>query len=327
MQRRDFLVILGGAVVAWPLATRAQQPALPVVGFLSGQSSQRYGQFATAFREGLNEAGFVDGKNVVIEYRWAEGHTDRLPAFASELVRRKVDVIVATGGTASALAAKAATTTIPVVFNSGDDPVNAGLVANLNRPGGNITGVSWFSVELVSKRLALLHDLVPSAAIIALFVNPSDPENVSQPGEARKAAQALGLQLIVVKAGTAGEIEAGFAALAHQRVGALIVGSGPFFIDRRDQIIALAAQHAIPTSYSGRESAVAGGLMSYGNVLADAYRRNGIYVGRILKGDMPGDLPVDRSTKFELVINLKSAKALSLTVPSSLLAAADEVIE
>jgi putative ABC transport system substrate-binding protein len=325
--RRQFISTIGGGAFAWPLAARAQQPALPVVGFLNGQSPDAFAPNATAFRLGLQEAGYIVGQNVEIEYRWAEGHTDRLPALVADLVGHRVKVIAATGGVASARAAKAATTTIPIVFNSGEDPVAAGLVSSLSRPGGNITGVSWFSVDVAGKRLALLHELVPAAMIIAMLLNPSDPESAPSSTTALEAARALGRQLVVVHANTADEIDVAFTALVQQRAAALVVGSGPFLQNRRDQIIALAAQHAIPTTYSDRQSPASGGLMSYGNNLADAYRRNAICVGRILKGDKPSDLPVDRSTKFELVINLKTAKALGLEVPPTLLARADEVIE
>ncbi len=324
--RRQFISALGGAAV-WPCAARAQQVEMPVIGFLNSQSPDAFAPNADAFCLGLQEAGYIVGKNIAIEYRWAEGRTDRLPALATDLVGRQVKVIAATGGVASVRAAKAATTTIPIVFNSGEDPVAAGLVSSLNRPGGNLTGVSWFNVEVVAKRLALLHELAPAATIIAVLLNPSDPESAPQSASALEAARALGRQLIAINAHTADEIDAAFTALVQQRAGALVVGSGPYFSSRRDQIIALAARHTIPASYSGRESPAAGGLMSYGNNLPDAYRRNGAYVGRILKGDKPGELPVDRSTKFELVINLKTAKALGLDVPATLLSRADEVIE
>lgn len=325
--RRQFISAFGGMALACPLAVRAQQLALPVVGFLSSQSPDTYAPFPTAFRQGLKESGFVDGQNVTIEYRWARGHNDQLPVLAADLVQRQVNVIAATGGVASALAAKAATKTIPIVFNSGEDPVQAGLVPSLNRPGGNVTGVSWFTDELVAKRLSLLHQLVPAAVVIGILADPREPELPPQLTATKVAARSLGLKLIVINAISPAEIEAGFVALVQQGAGATIVAAGPFFVNQRSQIIALAAQHAIPCSYSGRESPAAGGLISYGNVLTDAYRRNGIYVGRILKGDKPADLPIDRSTKFELVINLKTAKALGLMVPPALLAIADEVIE
>lgn len=325
MQRREFIGLVGGAA-AWPLAARAQQ-VMPVVGFLSSQSPNGYAPFAAAFRDGLREAGFVEGQNVAIEYRWAEGHADRLPALAADLVHRQVAVIAATGGAESGLAAKAVTATTPIVFNTGEDPVEVGLVTSLNRPGGNVTGISWFAAEVTAKRVALLHELTPAAAALALLVDTSNPEGASLPPRAQEAARTIGRPLIVLQASTPDEIDTAFATLLQQGARALVVASGPFFVNRRAQIIALAARHAIPSIFPGRESPAAGGLMSYGNSLPDAYRRNAVYVGRILKGDKPGDLPVDRSTKFQLVINLKTAKALALDVPAMLLARADEVIE
>jgi putative ABC transport system substrate-binding protein len=267
---------------------------------------------AASFRRGLNEVGYVEGQNVAIEYRWAEGRLDRLPPLAADLVRRQVAVIAATGGNNSALVAMAATSTIPIVFTSNDDPVKRGLVASLNRPGGNVTGVSWFAAELGPKRLGLLHELVPNATIVAFLSNPNNPESARQPAELQEAARAIGLQLVVLTATTPGGIDAAFTAMVQNRVGALLVGSDPFFFSRREQIVALAAEHAIPTIYAGRETAGADGLMSYGNSLADAYRRAGIHTGRILKGAKPSELPVDQATKFELIINLKTAKKLGL---------------
>ena len=327
MKRREFITLLGGAAAAWPRAARTQQPPMPVVGFLNGQSPDNSAHFVEAFRQGLKQTGYVEGRNVAIEYRWAEGQVGRLPELAADLVRRQVAVIAATGGGPPPFVAKAATTTIPIVFNSAGDPVRLGLVTSLNRPGGNLTGISWFSAEIATKRLALLNELVPTARVVTLLVSRDDPEAGWQPADAQEAARVLGRRLIVLSASTTSEIEAAFAGLVQQGAGALVLSSGAFFLNRRDQIIALAARHALPAIYPTREFAVAGGLMSYGNDVPDSYRRNGVYVGRILKGDRPGDLPIDQSTKFELVINLKTAKALGLTIPPSLLLRADQVVE
>ncbi len=326
MKRREFISLLGGAT-AWPLAAGAQQGPLPVIGFLNGQSSRTWGPMVAAFNRGLTEAGYIEGHNVVIEYRWAEGQPDRLPALAAELVQRPVSVIVATGGNNAAIAAKAATSTIPIVFTSNDDPRKYGLVASLNRPGGNVTGVSWFSAELGPKRLALLHDLVPTATTVALLLNPNNAETARQPAELQDAARALGLQLVMLHASSVGDIEESFARIVQNRIGALVVAADSFLASRREQITTLAARHAVPAVYVNREMAGAGGLMSYGNSLADGYRRAGIYTARVLKGEKPADLPVDQATKFELIINLKTAKALHLEIPEKLLALADEVIE
>jgi ABC-type uncharacterized transport system substrate-binding protein len=325
VQRREFITLIGSAATAWPLAARAQQAAMPMIGFLSGVSPGPFAQRLAAFRQGLNETGFIEGRNVAIEYRWAEGQYDRLPALATDLVGRRVVVIVAYTN-AAALAAKVATTTIPIVFLVGDDPVRLGLVASLARPGENITGVSWFGADLEAKQLSLLHELVPNAAVIALLVdlNALPAARVSQ---VEAAARALGLQLVVLNARIPSDIDMAFASLVRERAGALVVGGGAFLLSRRDQIIALAARHAIPAIYGFREYAVDGGLISYGNDIPDAFRRAGVYTGRILKGDKPADLPVEQPTKFELVINLKTAKALGLAVPSSMQWLADEVIE
>jgi ABC-type uncharacterized transport system substrate-binding protein len=327
MRRRDVITVFASGATIWPLLARAQQPGMPVIGFLSSQSPDTYAPFPAAFRQGLKESGFVDGENVTVVYRWAQGHTEQLPALAADLVRRQVVVISATGGVNSALAVKAATTTIPIVFNSGEDPVQAGLVNSLNRPGGNITGVSWFSDEVGAKRLGLIHQLVPNARVVAVLANPNEPETAPNLAAIDAASHTLGLKLIVLNATTAAGIEAAFGAMVKQGVNAAIVGTGAFFINQRAQIVALAAQYALPCIHPDGAAAAVGGLITYGNVLTDAYRRNGLYVGRILKGDKPGDLPIDRSTKFELVINLKTARALGITVPPTLLATADEVIE
>jgi putative ABC transport system substrate-binding protein len=327
MRRRDFIIFFGGAAAAWPLAAGAQQPAMPVVGYLSGLSRTATPAYLAAFQQGLDAAGYVQGRTVAIEYRWAEGRYDRLPALADDLVRRQVAVIAATGGTAAVLAAKAATAAIPIVFNTGGDPVKLGLVASLNRPGGNVTGVCWLNNTTAPKRLELLRGLLPSAATIGFLRNPANPNAAAETLDVQTAAHALGQQIQVENAANEREIDTAFAGFARARVDALFVAADPLFTDRRDQVNSLAARHAIPASYVSRINVVAGGLMSYGADYTDAYRQSGLYTGRILKGEKPADLPVQQSVKFELVINLTTAKALGLTVPDKLLALADEVIE
>jgi ABC-type uncharacterized transport system substrate-binding protein len=327
LRRRQVITLLGGAAAAWPLAARAQQSAMPVIGFLSGRSPGESVSVEAAFRQGLKESGYAEGQNVHIAFRWAEGRYDRLPALVASLVDIRVAVIAAAGGQAVPLAAKAATSTIPIVFVSGEDPVKHGLVASLNRPGGSATGVSMFLSEMEAKRLALLHELVPTATMIGVIVNPSSPSIDTQLREINSAARALGRQIQIVNATNERELDAAFASLAQSKAGALLIASNAYFTSRRDQIVALAAQRAIPAIYDQREFPMAGGLVSYGTNLSDSYRLMGVYTGKILKGEKPTDLPVQQSTKFELVINLKTAKALGLDVPPALSARADEVIE
>jgi putative ABC transport system substrate-binding protein len=324
MKRREFIAFLGSAA-AWPLPVGAQQPATPVIGFLNGQSPHAWAPMVASFTEGLKEAGYIEGQNVTIEYRWAEGQSDRLATLAADLALRRVAVIVATGG--SAIAAKAATSTIPIVFTVNDDPRKYGLIASLNRPGGNLTGVTWFNAELGPKRFALLRDLVPNAKTVALLLNPNSAETARQPAELQEAARSLGLRIVVLNAATPSEIDTAFATIVQDRIGALVVAADAYLQNRREQIVALAARHAVPTMYPERQMAKAGGLVNYGNSLADAYRRAGVYTARVLKGEKPSDLPVDQATKFELVINLKTAKALGLEIAPNLLALAEELIE
>jgi putative tryptophan/tyrosine transport system substrate-binding protein len=328
MRRRDFISLLGGAAVAWPLAARAQQPAMPVIGFLTPASPDTSADRLRGLRLGLKETGYAEGENVAIVYRWAENQMDRLPALAAELVGRKVAVIVTIGGAAPALAAKAATTAIPIVVIVGEDPVKLGLVASLARPGGNLTGINFFNSELAAKRLELLRAFVPSAIRVAVLVNPANATvTAATLRDVETAAGAMGLQIHVLNAGTSSEINAAFATFVRERPDAIFVGGDPFFTGRRVQLVHLASRHAIPATYSGREHAEIGGLMSYGANLTDTYRQVGVYAGRILKGAKPADLPVVQATKFELVINAETARLLGLTVPPSLLATADEVIE
>jgi putative ABC transport system substrate-binding protein len=326
LRRREFITLLGSAA-AWPAAARAQQRSMPTIGFLNSLSREGWLAYLATFHQGLKEAGYVDGQNVTIEYRWADGHYDRLPMLAADLVRLHVDLIVATGGNPSAHAAKAATTTTPIVFITAGDPVKEGFVASLNRPGGNMTGVSIITTLLEAKRLELLHDLIPDAVVIAVFLNPNFSEAETQLKVVQTAAERLGQQIRVLNAGSEAEIDRAFAELNQHRTKALLVVSDPFFFGVRDKLIGLAARYAIPTIYFVREFTVEGGLMSYGASLSHTYRQMGVYSGRILKGDKPADLPVEQPTKFELVSNLKTARALGLSVPQTLQVAADEVIE
>ncbi len=325
MRRREFITLLGG-VATWPLGARAQRPAMPVVGFLSGRSPGKSAAVVNAFRRGLAENGYVEGKDIAIEFRWADGRYDRLAALAAELVARQVEVIAATGGSVSGLAAKSATSTIPIVFSSGGDAVKLGLVASLNRPGGNVTGVNLVFGALGAKRLELLRSIVPAAAI-AMLVNPNYPSAASEVQDVEAAGRTLGLRISTFNARTESEFEPAFTALVEQKAAALLVADDPYLLSQRDRIVQLAARYGVPAMYITRDFADAGGLMSYGPSIIDAYRLVGVYTGRILKGEKPADLPVVQPTKFDLVINLKTARALELTIPDKMLALADEVIE
>ncbi len=324
--RRAFISLLGGAAASWPLAARAQQPAMPVIGFLSSSAPADRARYLTAFRQGVREAGYVDGQNVAIEYRWAQDQYDRLPDLAADLTRRQVTVIGA-HDTPSSIVAKAATTTIPIVFASGGDPVKLGLVASLNRPGGNVTGVSFVNATLGTKQLGLLHELQPGAMRVGVLVDPTFPVTESFVSDVQAAASSVRKQIEIFEAPTGRDIDTVFASLAQKPIDALVVGPGPLFDNRRVQIVTLAAYHRVPAIYPQREAAEAGGLMSYGTSLTDAYRQAGVYTARVLKGEKPADLPVMQSTKFEFVINLNTAKAFGLSFPPGLLAIADEVIE
>jgi putative tryptophan/tyrosine transport system substrate-binding protein len=324
VKRRAFISLLGGAA-AWPIVVRAQQPAMPAVGFMSARSADDSTRVVAAFRQGLAEMNYVEGRNVAIEFRWAEGQRDRLPTLARELVAYPVAVIAAVGG--SELAAKGAATTIPIIFGTGDDPVDKGVLTSLNRPGGNITGATFLTSALGAKRLGLLRDLVPGVEVIALLVNPNTAAGQSQTRDVQDAARALGQRLVVLNAESDASLDGSFAALGREHVGALLVGGDPFFDIRRDRLVALASQHRMPAIYQFREYALAGGLMSYGASITDMYRQVGLYVGRVLKGEKPADLPVMGPTKFELVINIKTARALGVKISDNLLSLADEVIE
>jgi len=325
MRRREFLGVLGGAAAAWPLVARAQQPAMPVVGLFHVGSSDKFGHLVTAFRRGLVEADLVEGRNVAIEYRWAEGQIDRLPALAADLIRRQVSVIA--GNYIATAAVRRVAPTLPIVFVTGDDPVKLGFVESLNRPGGNTTGVYIFTAELEAKRLGLLRDLVPQATTFAVLVDPDYSTTDAQVRDVQKASARLGVQLVVARANSERDIEAAFVTFVQQRAAALLVGASPFFNNRRDQLVALAARHNLPATYESREFAAAGGLVSYGNSITDAYRQAGVYAGSIVKGAKPADLPVIQPSKFELVINLKTARALGVAISGNLLTLADEVIE
>ena len=327
MRRREFIKVIAASAAAWPIAARAQQAPIPVVGFINAASAQNYTRQLAAFLKGLGESGYVDGRNVAVEYRWAEGQNDRLPAMAADLVHRQVAVIAATS-TPAALAAKAATTTIPIIFELGSDPVELGLVASLSRPGGNVTGVIQWNIEVAPKRLELLHELLPTARVMALLIDPTDPTNAKTTvSEVSAAAKTFGLQLHVLNASNENDFTGVFAKLIQLGAGGLVVGGGAFFVSHEKLLAALTVRHAVPAASEHREFAAAGGLLSYGSDITDAYRLTGIYTGRILRGDKPAELPVQRATKVELYINLKTAKALGLSVPPALQARADEMIE
>jgi len=326
VKRRDFITLLGGAA-AWPLAARAQQPTLPVIGLLGAPSAAPYERYVAAVHQGLKEAGYIEHQNVPMEYRWANSQYDRLPGLAADLVSRRVAVIVPIGGAPAVLAAKAATSTIPIVFNMGADPIGLGLVTNLNRPGGNITGVAMMTLEIETKRLELLHELAPASTPIAILLNPSNAQAQGQEREAQAAAPVIGRKVLILKAGTEHEIERAFATLVRERAAALLVGGDTFFTSQATLFVVLTARHSIPTVYPFRSFVDAGGLMSYGSSLLDAYRQTGVYTGRVLKGEKPADMPIVQPTKFELVINLKTARAVGIPIPATLLARADEVIE
>ena len=327
LRRREFITLLGATAGAWPLAARAQQPAMPVIGYLGAQSPAAFASRIAAFRQGLGETGYVEGRNVAIEFRWAQGRHDRLPGLAADLVARQVAVIVAPGGAPAAIAAKSATTSIPIVFEMGADPIAIGLVASLNRPGGNLTGVSSLNVEVTPKRLEILHEAIPTGAVVAVLLNPTSPTADSQLKQLQEAARTLALQLHVLHASTEGEFDKAFATLHQLRPKGLVVASDTFFATHSEQLAALTARHAVPAIQQSRDFALAGGLMSYGGNFVESHRQAGVYTARVLKGDKPGDLPVQQVTKVELLINLKTAKALGITFPLALSGRADQVIE